>query len=269
MRIRTCVAGSLPGLACVIVAVACTQPGTSGSDTSSVLAYPDSVFFNGRIYTVDDDRSWVEAVAIVDGRFLSTGTDEEMLSLVGPQTIRHDLAGAVAMPGLHDAHFHGMALYNSLDCSPPVFTPAQLRETLEYCVTRRVDGHPWLLINNRQLWDEPETVTNAVLYEVFPDIPVMMRDTSGHMRLVNAMALDAAGIDADTPDPDGGSFSDIRKRATPPESSSNRRRFRRSAFCFHRIPMRRWSRRGRTWSRSCSATASRRSRTRSPATSTC
>ena len=206
MRIRTRGPGSLPGLACVILAVGCTPPDTSGPERSSVSAYPDSVFYNGRIYTVDDDRSWVEAVAIVDGRFLSAGSDNEILGLAGPQTVRHDLDGAMAMPGLHDAHFHGMAIYNSLDCSPPFFTPAQLREILEYCVTQRVDGHPWLVINNLQLWDESETVTNAVLNEVVPDIPVMIRDTSGHMRLVNAMALDAAGIDSDTPDPDGGLF---------------------------------------------------------------
>ena len=205
-RIRTRGRSAWPVMAFALLAVGCAQPDTPAVDSAPEGGYADSVFHNGRIYTVDNDRSWAEAVAIRDGRYLATGSDEAVLGLAGPETVRHDLAGAMALPGLHDAHFHGMAIYNSLDCSPPFFTPAQLREILEYCVTQRVDGHPWLVINNLQLWDESETVTNAVLNEVVPDIPVMIRDTSGHMRLVNAMALDAAGIDSDTPDPDGGLF---------------------------------------------------------------
>ena len=142
--------------------------------------------------------------AIRDGRFLSTGSDEAMLGLAGPETLRHDLGGAMAMPGLHDAHFHTMAVYQSLDCSPPFFAPDRLRETLEYCASQRVEGHPWLVVNNLELWEVSATVTNEVVNEVFPDIPVMIRDTSFHMRLVNDTALAIAGIDENTRDPEGG-----------------------------------------------------------------
>lgn len=205
-RIRTRGRPAWPVVAFALLAVGCAQPDMPAADSAPEGGYADSVFHNGRIYTVDDDRSWAEAVAIRDGRFLATGSDEAILGLAGPETVRHDLAGAMAMPGLHDAHFHTMAIYSSLDCSPPFFTPAQMRETLEFCRTQRVEGHPWLVINNLQLWDETETVTNDILNDIFPDIPVMIRDTSGHMRLVNAMALDAGGIDENTPEPEGGEY---------------------------------------------------------------
>lgn len=204
MSIRTIAHSPLSTLSCALLAAGCAQPDVPEAQTEPDGGYADTVFHNARVYTVDDERSWVEAVAIRDGRFLDSGSNEEMLSLAGPQTLRHDLGGAMAMPGLHDAHFHTMAIYQSLDCSPPFFTPDQLRETLEYCAAQRVEGHPWLVINNLELWEESAGVTNEILNEVFPDVPVMIRDTSFHMRLVNDTALEMAGIDAATPDPEGG-----------------------------------------------------------------
>jgi len=202
MTSRTIARPPLSALVCALVAGGCAQPNAPESQPAG--GYADTVFHNGRVYTADEERSWAEAVAIRDGRFLSTGSNEAMLGLAGPQTLRHDLGGAMAMPGLHDAHFHTMAIFQSLDCSPPFFTPDQLRDTLEYCATQRVEGHPWLVINNLELWDVSGTVTNDVLNDVFPDIPVMIRDTSFHMRLVNDTALQMAGVDEATPDPDGG-----------------------------------------------------------------
>ncbi len=202
MTSRTIARPPLSALVCALFAAGCAQPDAPGSQPAG--GYADTVFHNGRVYTADEERSWAEAVAIRDGRFLATGSNEAMLGLAGPQTLRHDLGGAMAMPGLHDAHFHTMAIFQSLDCSPPFFTPDQLRETLEYCATQRVEGHPWLVINNLELWDVSGTVTNDVLNDVFPDTPVMIRDTSFHMRLVNDTALQMAGVDEATPDPDGG-----------------------------------------------------------------
>ena len=196
-----------PALALAVLAAGCTQPDAPAPETATEAEYADSVFHNGSIYTADGDRSWVEAVAVRDGRFLATGSDEAMLGLAGPQTVRHDMAGAMAMPGLHDAHFHTMAIYGSLDCSPPFFTPAELREILQYCGTQRVEGHPWLVINNLVLGDESEPVTNDILNEVFPDLPVMIVDMSGHNRLINDTALELAGIDGNTPDPEGGEIA--------------------------------------------------------------
>lgn len=204
MNIRTCDRPSFLVIACALLAAGCADPGAGPSGAGSGGDHADSVFHNGRIYTADDGRSWVEAVAIKDGRFLSAGPNEAVLSLAGPQTVRHDLDGAMAMPGLHDAHFHVMAISMSLDCSPPFFTPDRLKETLEYCRTRRIEDHPWLIINNLVLWGESSTITNEAVNEVFPDIPVLIRDTSGHMRLVNDRALEEAGIGENTPDPEGG-----------------------------------------------------------------
>ena len=178
------------------------EPAGSSSSLESA-AFADSVYFGGRIYTVDDDRSWAEAVAIKDGRFLAVGSNDEILALAGPETISRDLNGAMAMPGIQDSHFHLMSANNSIDCSPPQFVPEQLAAVLAECRSQQVPGHPWLMINGMEMWDG-SALSNELVNEAFPDTPVIIRDVTFHNRLVNDAALAIAGIDESTPDPEGG-----------------------------------------------------------------
>ena len=181
------------------------DPAASAPDTEAV--YADSIYHNGKIHTLDEQRSRAEAVAIKEGRFLAAGTDEEILKLAGATTEQHDLEGRMALPGLHDAHFHLMATLSALDCNPGNFIWEKLRETLEYCKTQQIEDYPWVVINGLELWHGPEGVSNDIVNEVFPDTPVLIRDASGHNRIVNDKALELAGIDIDTPDPLGGEIA--------------------------------------------------------------
>lgn len=177
--------------------------GAASSDIPGSTVNPDTIYYGGNIYTLDDKRSWAEAVAIKDGRFLATGSNADVLSLAGAETEQYDLRGAMAMPGLHDAHFHFLSVTNALDCTPGQFKPAQLRETLEYCKTRRLEGYPWLIIRGMEMWDG-SALSNDLLNQAFPDTPVVISDVSMHTRLANARALEIAGIDRDTAQPEGG-----------------------------------------------------------------
>ncbi|MDJ0858492.1 MAG: hypothetical protein QNJ03_05400, partial [Dinoroseobacter sp.] len=66
----------------------------------------DTVFTNGRIYTVESDQPMVEAFALRDGRFLKVGSAEDMESVTGENTEVIDLEGQFVMPGFNDAHSH-------------------------------------------------------------------------------------------------------------------------------------------------------------------
>ncbi len=70
---------------------------------SDVLA-PDLVLHNGKIVTVDEGFSIVQAVAIENGRFVAVGSDSEILALAGTQTEKVDLEGKTVLPGLNDSH---------------------------------------------------------------------------------------------------------------------------------------------------------------------
>ena len=71
-----------------------------------VIAYPDSIFYNGKVLTADEKFTIAEAVAIRDGKFLASGTNQRILAMAGPNTKKYDLKGRSAMPGFVDTHLH-------------------------------------------------------------------------------------------------------------------------------------------------------------------
>ncbi len=64
-----------------------------------LMNYADMVLYNGQILIVDQDFTITEAIAIRDGRVLSTGNTDDMMALAGPDTERLDLQGRTVTPG--------------------------------------------------------------------------------------------------------------------------------------------------------------------------
>jgi predicted amidohydrolase YtcJ len=88
-------------------------------------AAPDHLLLNGNLVTMDPRRPRAEAVALRDGKFLAVGSTDEMAALAGNRTTVTDLGGRTVLPGLIDAHIHGVSsgrinLY-SVDCAVTTF----------------------------------------------------------------------------------------------------------------------------------------------------
>src|SRR5690348_14027909 len=73
-------------------------------------AQADLVLTNGRIYTVDNARPLVTAMAVRDGKVMFVGSDAEARALVRPSTRVVDLHGSAVHPGFTDAHAHLLGL---------------------------------------------------------------------------------------------------------------------------------------------------------------
>jgi predicted amidohydrolase YtcJ len=65
----------------------------------------DLILHNAKIAT-NSVPSFVEAIAITDGKVTATGTDQEILRLRGTATEVIDGKGGTAIPGLNDSHIH-------------------------------------------------------------------------------------------------------------------------------------------------------------------
>ena len=66
----------------------------------------DTVLYNGKILTVDSDFNTAQAVAVRSTKIAAVGTDNEVLKLAGPDTLRIDLKGRTVTPGLINTHVH-------------------------------------------------------------------------------------------------------------------------------------------------------------------
>ncbi len=66
----------------------------------------DLLLVNGRVYTADSARPWVEAVAVSGELITAVGTSAELRRLAGPKTRVIDLGGQFVTPGFNDAHVH-------------------------------------------------------------------------------------------------------------------------------------------------------------------
>src|SRR4026209_332585 len=65
----------------------------------------DTILHNAKIAT-NGVPSFVEALAISDGKIIATGTEEGILQLRGPVTRVIDGQGRTIIPGLNDSHMH-------------------------------------------------------------------------------------------------------------------------------------------------------------------
>jgi len=77
-----------------------------GQSTTEAKDVADTVYTNGRIYTVNEDQPWAEAVATKDGKFLIVGSNADAKAATGDATKIVDLGGRMAMPGMIDVHNH-------------------------------------------------------------------------------------------------------------------------------------------------------------------
>ncbi|SED47762.1 amidohydrolase [Rhodobacter sp. 24-YEA-8] len=168
---------------------------------------PDRIFVNGNFITMDSANPTAEAVAIIDGRFVLVGTNDDVQALAGPDTERIDLAGQTVIPGLFDSHLHlylagiEAARVPLIDCR----SIAELQEAIS-CRARATPKGGWIIGAmgwHESLLRENRLPTRDELDAAAPDHPVFV-PRGGHVGSGNSRALELAGISEATADPPGG-----------------------------------------------------------------
>ncbi len=176
-------------------------------------APPDhQVFINGDVLTMDASSRIVEAVSVRGERIEAVGSTDEIMTLVSNQTEVVDLRGRTLMPGFIDAHGHfpgsGMSVIAADLTSPPVGNKESMEEVLAALKERAATIEPGKWVSgfgyDDTLLAEQRHPTRAELDEVSTEHPVVAMHVSGHMVVVNSMALELVGISAETENPAGG-----------------------------------------------------------------
>ena len=167
----------------------------------------DLVIWGGPIYTAEDAKPKVEAVAVSHGRIAFAGGRAGAQAMVGPKTKVVDLKGAALFPGFTDSHAHlreigDRELQLNLEGSKSAAEAmARLKAYVaEHRPTGLVYGRGWIETG----WPEGRFLNRQDIDVVAPDQPVILQRADGHAMTANSAALKAAHIDENTPAPPGG-----------------------------------------------------------------
>ena len=172
------------------------------------------IFNNGTILTMDADNSTAEAVAIRNGRIESVGSNQEVNQLINDEYAVTDLKGKTMIPGFIEAHGHFPWSGFEAICvnvnSPPIGTMTCVSDIVKALKKKaeETEKGKWVIGSGYDDTNltEKRLLTRSDLDDVSRDHPVFVNHISGHIGMANGRALDAAGIDANTPDPEGGAI---------------------------------------------------------------
>ncbi len=118
-----------------------------------------------------------------------------------------DGEGRVMLPGMIDAHVHVMDIgfaELTLDLSDTISLEDALAKIGKFAQDN--PGRPWILGRgwNQEKWGLGRFPTAAELDAVVSDRPVWLERADNHANWANSLAMQRAGITAETKDPDGG-----------------------------------------------------------------
>lgn len=175
--------------------------------------HADLVFFNAKITTINDDQPNAEALAVKGDTIQFVGSNAEVKKLVGENTEVIDLDGKFVMPGFIESHAHFMGLGNSmmiLDLSSAsnwdeiiaqVAAASEKVQPGEWIIGRGWHQEKWDPLPNPNIEGYP---IHTILSQAVAFNPVLLTHASGHAIFVNRKAMEIAGIDTSSSDPEGG-----------------------------------------------------------------
>jgi len=160
----------------------------------------DILYTNGVVWTGETDAKDASGFAVKDGKIVAVGN----IDLPADLTI--DLRGKFVMPGFIDNHVHFLEGGTSLASVElrDAKTPEEFTKRITDFAAKTPKGR-WMLTGN---WDHEnwggELPTKDWIDAGTPDTPVYLTRIDGHMVIANSLALELAGINKDTPTPEGG-----------------------------------------------------------------
>ena len=160
------------------------------------LGASSTLFHGGVIWTPGHTT---DALLVADGVVRAVGADA--LAATADRTV--DLEGGFLMPSFGDGHAH--PLFGGLESAGPAVRPCESIDQIVAAVKEFADSNPdqeWIVGASYDGSLAPGGLFDARwLDAAVPDRPVVLRAWDYHTLWVNSVALQRAGITADTPEP--------------------------------------------------------------------
>jgi predicted amidohydrolase YtcJ len=167
----------------------------------------DLILKNGFIYDGLSDQPFIGTIASKESKIIYVGKNLDDIEIQCSAAKVEDLTGQYIYPGFVDAHGHLKGIgYRELTLNLQEIS--SLKETLEvvknFIKDKNKDewiiGRGWI----DKIWPEKRFPNRHDLDAISTQHPIALERADGHALVVNSKVLELAGIDSDTPDPQGG-----------------------------------------------------------------
>lgn len=171
----------------------------------------DLVVRNAKVLTVDNEFSEAEAVAIREGVIVAVGSNADVDEYVDEDTRVIDAGGNTVVPGLIESHSHATSVVRREYATPYPYEQLTSIGDIQRWVEEQAAETPegeWIIIPRTDVTriQEGRIPTPEELDEVAPRHPTVFvwQFANRQIQVLNEAALEAAGITAETPVPEGG-----------------------------------------------------------------
>jgi len=169
----------------------------------------DLVLYNGKVLTVDSNFRTAQGVAVRNDQIAAVGSNDEVLELAGPDTVKIDLKGKTVIPGLINTHVHlespgsyGTELspsqrkQYSLNFRAVSTADDVLQQIKDIIAAFNIEPGKWIYFSTNPRGDQAEILYDKLnkweLDKAAPDNPIVL--TTGvpvvNMLLLNSKAME-------------------------------------------------------------------------------
>jgi predicted amidohydrolase YtcJ len=178
------------------------------SVTLAATPAPDTILFNGKIFTSVPGRPNIHALAIQGDRIMAVGDSEPIRKLAGARTRQIDLGGRTVIPGLNDAHNHMLIRPSNtvvLQFQSPNPTWPDVKQAIDSAISTSPKGTFLSGVISTAIFSDA-SVDRRTLDALAPNHPVILTTFTGHAAILNGAALTKVGIVENEQDPLGGRY---------------------------------------------------------------
>lgn len=183
-----------------LLAINASALSAQAQDTARV----DTIYYNGKVVTVDSQSKVAQAFAVSGEKIVAVGDDSLVRNFAQKETVLKDLQGKMVLPGLIDSHVHAPDA-SMFEWDHPIPEMETIQDVLSYIRSRSEVLEPgkWIFVSQvfvTRLTDQ-RFPTRYELDQVAPKHPVFFR--TGPDGALNSLALKRCGIDKDFKITDG------------------------------------------------------------------
>ncbi|TCP27903.1 hypothetical protein EV195_10162 [Tenacibaculum skagerrakense] len=192
----------------LIVSFVLSSQACSKRESINIINSSQKLYFNAKIYTVNKNQLWAEAMIVEGNTIVFIGSNSEARKVLEDGSEEIDLEGKLVLPGFHDVHMHPMEVGSTSTTFSLDENEVDINNYLPVIqqASQSNPGNNWLIGFGHSINTllEAQESPLKLLDETVSNRPVIIMEHTSHSMWVNSRALELAGFTDTSENPIGG-----------------------------------------------------------------